>query len=349
MSLAQLPTPVVSLKNVANEIGVEQILLKRDDLTGLEITGNKVRKLEYLVADALAQGCDTLVTHGGFQSNHCRATAAIGARLGLRVRLLLRSAEPNPANDGNLFLDRLFGADISIHSVDEYTHHLKRIIDNAMEAERRAGRKPYFFPVGASVPLGCWGYIRCLAELVEQLGRESRVDVYSAVSSAGTHTGLMLGRALLRCDNWQIVGVPVSDSVEYFQRELRQLERATNETFHLGLSESDTPIELIDGFIGEGYAIPYPRAIETTKLLAQRRHPARSNLHRQRTDWDAGNPCAQWWACQRDPPLHPHRRGIRIDGPARSVSIALAPECRPRDTVLSAISLRSARVTAKQL
>ncbi len=270
VSLAQLPTPVVSLKNVANEIGVEQILLKRDDLTGLEITGNKVRKLEYLVADALAQGCDTLVTHGGFQSNHCRATAAIGARLGLRVRLLLRSAEPNPANDGNLFLDRLFCADISIHSVDEYTHHLKRIIVNAMEAERRAGRKPYFIPVGASVPLGCWGYIRCLAELIEQLGRESRVDVYSAVSSAGTHTGLMLGRALLRCDNWQIVGVPVSDSVEYFQRELRQLERATNETFHLGLSESDTPIELIDGFIGEGYAIPYPRAIDTTQLLARK-------------------------------------------------------------------------------
>src|SRR5438034_4064856 len=113
--------------------------MKRDDLTGLEVSGNKVRKLEYVVADALANGCDTLVTHGGFQSNHCRATAAIGARLGLRVRLLLRSAEPNPPNDGNLFLDRLFGAQISFHSPEEYNTRRSEIIHDAMEAERRAG------------------------------------------------------------------------------------------------------------------------------------------------------------------------------------------------------------------
>jgi D-cysteine desulfhydrase len=167
--LGQLPTPIVPLNHIAREIGVEKILMKRDDLSGLELSGNKVRKLEYLVADALAKGCDTLVTHGGFQSNHCRATAAIGARLGLRVRLLLRSPNPNPANEGNLFLDRIFGADISLHPPDEYSKHLKEIIAVAMEAERRDGRKPYFFPVGASVPLGCWGYIRCFAELVEQL------------------------------------------------------------------------------------------------------------------------------------------------------------------------------------
>src|SRR5205809_7640738 len=153
--LAQLPTPIVELKQIARELGVPKILMKRDDLTGLEVSGNKVRKLEYVVADALANGCDTLVTHGGFQSNHCRATAAIGARLGLRVRLLLRSADPNPANDGNLFLDRVFGADLSFHSVEEYKTRLDEMIEGAMEAEKRAGRKPYFFPVGASVPLGC--------------------------------------------------------------------------------------------------------------------------------------------------------------------------------------------------
>ena len=111
ISLAHLPTPLVPMTNLAHDLGAEKILIKRDDLTGLELTGNKVRKLEYVVADALAKGCDTLVTHGGFQSNHCRATAAIGAQLGLRVRLLLRSAEPNPPSEGNLFLDRLFGAD----------------------------------------------------------------------------------------------------------------------------------------------------------------------------------------------------------------------------------------------
>src|SRR2546423_12447836 len=154
INLAQLPTPIIELKQIAHEMGVPKILMKRDDLTGLEVSGNKVRKLEYVVADAIAKGCDALVTHGGFQSNHCRATAAIGARLGLRVRLLLRSADPNPANDGNLFLDRLFGAEISFHAPEEYNARLKEMVDDAMEAEERAGRKPYFFPVGASIPLG---------------------------------------------------------------------------------------------------------------------------------------------------------------------------------------------------
>src|SRR5205809_6682484 len=131
--LAQLPTPIVELKQIARELGVPKILMKRDDLTGLEVSGNKVRKLEYVVADAIAKGCDTLVTHGGFQSNHCRATAAIGARLGMRVRLLLRSADSNPSNDGNLFLDRLFGAQISFHTVEEYNTRRPQIIEAAME------------------------------------------------------------------------------------------------------------------------------------------------------------------------------------------------------------------------
>src|SRR5688572_5803071 len=116
LELANLPTPLVELKNVAKELGVPRVLLKRDDLTGLETSGNKVRKLEYVIADALASGADTLVTHGGYQSNHCRATAALGARLGFKVRLILRSPEPDPPRDGNLFLDELLGAEISFHS-----------------------------------------------------------------------------------------------------------------------------------------------------------------------------------------------------------------------------------------
>lgn len=269
LELANLPTPVAELKNLARQIGVERFLLKRDDLTGLETSGNKVRKLEYVVADALRCGADTLVTHGGFQSNHCRATAAIGAKLGLKVRLLLRSADAEPRRDGNLFLDHLFGAHVTLHRPVEYNGRRQALIDEAMAAERREGRTPYFFPVGASVPLGCWGYVRCMHELAQQLGPGAKVDVFSAVSSAGTHCGLMIGKALLGLENWRIVGVPVSDSVEYFRRGLRDLERRTSEEFRLGLDESRTPIELLDGFIGDGYAIPYPRAIETTRLLAR--------------------------------------------------------------------------------
>jgi D-cysteine desulfhydrase len=268
-SLAQLPTPVVELKNLARDRGVPRILMKRDDLTGLELSGNKIRKLEYVVADAIAQGADTLITHGGAQSNHCRATAAMGARLGLRVRLILRSAEANPENDGNLFLDNLFCAECSFHTQEEYSNKLDDLVREATEHEHSAGHIPYFFPVGASIPLGCWGYIRCVAELVEQLGRKTPVDLYCATSSGGTQAGLILGRALLSCSNWSIRGVPVSDSSQYFRDKLRSLMNETIKQFQLDLSESDTPIELIDGFIGEGYAIPYPEAVETIRLLGR--------------------------------------------------------------------------------
>ncbi len=208
LKLANLPTPLVEMKNLAGDLGIDQLYLKRDDLTGLETSGNKVRKLEYIVADALRQGAISLVTLGGFQSNHCRATAAIGARLGLKVRLLLRSPDPDPVKDGNLFLDRLFGAEVSIHHPDEYNGRRKQLVDDTMDVERAKGRTPYFFPVGASVPLGCWGYIRCIWELMEQLGKDRKVDIFSSVSSAGTHCGLMLGKALFGLSNWRIVGVP---------------------------------------------------------------------------------------------------------------------------------------------
>ncbi len=280
--LANLPTAVVEMKNLARHMGVERVLLKRDDLTGIETSGNKVRKLEYVVADAIATGADTLVTHGGFQSNHCRATAAIGARLGLKVRLLLRSPEEvleversaralhaGYRREGNLFFDYLFGADVTHHSAEEYNGKRKELMEGAMDEERREGRKPYFFPVGASVPLGCWGYVRCAAEMVEQLGKETAVDVFAAVSSSGTYAGLVLGKSLFGLKNWRMVGVPVSDSVAYFQKDVRELVGKTVEQFGLGLGEDQTPVEFLDGYIGEGYALPYPAEIEMIKTVAR--------------------------------------------------------------------------------
>ncbi len=269
LELANLPTPVLELRRLADRVSVPRILMKRDDLTGLEVSGNKVRKLEYVVAAAIAEGADTLVTHGGYQSNHCRATAAIGARLGLRVRMLLRCAESDPSWDGNLFLDHLFGAEFSYHPPELYRSHLDVLVVEAMQQESDAGRKPFFFPVGASVPYGSWGYIRCVAELRDSIGQDTPVDLYCATSSGGTQVGLMVGRALLHCDNWRVRGVPVSDSVEYFQTHLRQLERDTVEQFQLTLSPKDTPVDLVDGFIGEGYAVPYPAAIDTIRQLGQ--------------------------------------------------------------------------------
>ena len=265
LHLAQLPTPIVPLKNLS---AGQPLLMKRDDLTGLEVSGNKIRKLEYVVADALAKGADTLVTHGGFQSNHCRATAAVAARLGLRCRLLLRSPE-RPANDGNLFLDQLFGAEISLHPPAEYAERKPELIERAMAEERAAGRTAYFFPVGASIPLGCWGYARCFEEILSQLGREM-VDLFVPVSSSGTIAGLILGRALTGGKHVRVVGIPVSDSVEFFRKDVRQLIDETVSEYHLGLTPEQTPIELMEGYIGDGYAIPTPRAIETIRLVARR-------------------------------------------------------------------------------
>lgn len=269
IDLARLPTPVVELRNLAADLAVPRLLAKRDDLSGFELSGNKVRKLEYVIADALTSGADALVTHGGFQSNHCRATAAIGARLGLKVRMLLRAPTPPPPIDGNLFLDQLFGAQISFHSPEEYNSRRQELMDEAMEAERAAGRTPYFFPVGASIPLGCWGYVRCVAELVDQIGRDTMVDLFCATSSGGTQVGLMLGKALLGCEPWRVIGVPVSDSIAYFQKELRRLERQTVAEYGLDLVEQQTPIELLDGFIGEGYAIAYPAEVEVIRRVAR--------------------------------------------------------------------------------
>lgn len=267
--LAQLPTPVVELRNLARQLGVERILMKRDDMTGIETSGNKVRKLEYVVADALRMGCDTLVTQGGYQSNHCRATAAVGARLGMKVRLMLRMPETEPANEGNLFLDRLFGAQITTHSADEFRTRKQELALLAMEEERSSGRKPYFFPVGASVPLGCWGYIRAVRELATQLGRDAMVDVFVAVGSSGTLAGMILGKALFRCEKWRVVGVPICDSVAFFQNDVRELMDQTIAQHELEVREFDTPIELLDGFIGDGYAQPYAESVQTLTNVAR--------------------------------------------------------------------------------
>lgn len=272
LSLACLPTPLVDLPNLAGRLGVPRILLKRDDLTGLELSGNKIRKLEYFLADAKAQGCDTLVTNGGYQSNHCRATSAAGARVGMKVRLILRAPPPaaGPAPlAGNLLLDRLFGAELSLHAPEEYAARRDELIAAAIAELRAAGRRPYFFPVGGSVPLGSWGYVRCVAELLSQLPPGQPADVFVAVSSSGTLGGLALGRALLKADHLRVVGVPVSDKLELFRPDVGQIIHDTIATYGLDLEPEAAAYDLLGGFIGEGYAIPTPEGLATLKLVAE--------------------------------------------------------------------------------
>lgn len=162
LRLANLPTPLQSLDRISERYsfphGGPRIWLKRDDLTESAMSGNKLRKLEFAVAEALERGCDTLITCGGIQSNHCRTTALVGARLGMKVQLLLRGEACDVA-DGNLLLDHLSGASVAIYTSAEYARNLSGLFDHWREKYLARGQRPFCIPTGASDGLGLWGYL----------------------------------------------------------------------------------------------------------------------------------------------------------------------------------------------
>ncbi|MFQ5806247.1 MAG: D-cysteine desulfhydrase family protein [Phycisphaerae bacterium] len=270
ISLANLPTPLVRLERLERELGGAAIWLKRDDLTGLEVSGNKVRKLEYVAADALARGCDTLVTEGTPQSNHCRATAAVCAKVGLRAHLLFRPKPPAGPPQGNHLLDALFGAEVSTYSREEFDAEHDRIVASVLRSIEAAGHKPRFTPVGSSEPLGCWGYIRAAAELADQLNQVGvgECDIVLPISSGGTYAGILLGKWLHQLGHWNVWAVPVSDDVAYHTRVIAELCRGAITQFELPTEFREAELHFIDGYVGEGYAIPYQQEIDAIRLLA---------------------------------------------------------------------------------
>lgn len=275
LRLATLPTPLVRLQRLGAELKCDQIWMKRDDLTGLELSGNKIRKLEYIVADALASGCDTLVTEGTCQSNHCRATAAVCAKLGLKSVLLLRPHPPDEPQ-GNHLLDTLFGAQIRCYDRDRFTEEREKIVEAVLAELTDSGFKPRWVPMGASQPLGCWGYARAMAELAEQLSalEIGPCDVIMPVSSGGTYAGALLGKLIYELDGLQLWGVPVSDDVAHQEQSVASLTRAAvskfapSLDFAVGHAALRSAMHFMDGYVGDGYAIAYPKAIEAIRLLA---------------------------------------------------------------------------------
>jgi len=271
LELSQLPTPIHHLKRFSKNFGDGvKIYIKRDDLTGLELTGNKIRKLEFLLADAIKNGCDTILTYGSIQSNHCRATAAACAKLGLKCKLILRTPPPDKPYDGNLLLDELLGAEISFIPREEFVSKKSEILDRTIKQLSKKGRKVYYFPVGGSIPLGCWGYIKCFEEIIKQSKSLCvKFDrIFCALGSGGTQTGLILGRELFDAKETHIWGVNVCDDEEYFRKEITNLLDETINVFNLKLRVEDIPINIIDGYIGKGYTIPYNEEIQVIKDLA---------------------------------------------------------------------------------
>jgi D-cysteine desulfhydrase len=248
--------------------------VKRDDLTGVELTGNKVRKLEFVLADALLQKADIVLTCGGAQSNHGRATAIAAARLGLRCRLILRTPDPlhPPAIEGNLLMDLLAGSDIVWITPEQYKKR-NEVFDREAERVRRTGLKPYVIPEGASNALGAWGYIHAAAELKLDLqglpgGTRQRTTIVHATGSGGTTAGLILGTKLLDL-NARIVGINVCDDRNYFVRTIGEICEDCISTYGLNLSFSrDSDIEIVDGYVGLGYAQSRPEELSLLMNLA---------------------------------------------------------------------------------
>jgi D-cysteine desulfhydrase len=271
IALAVTPTPVEPLRRFGERLGVE-LLVKRDDLTGAALTGNKVRKLEFLLAEARARGADTVVTCGGIQSNHCRATAIAARTLGMDSVLLLRVEDPDrpPAlavEGGNLLLDRLVGARVVYVSRAQYAERKRLFVEMAAELSA-AGRTPYVVPEGGSNALGAWGYVRCVDEIARELphGADARTTtlVYAA-GSGGTGAGLILGIKLLGLP-WRAVGVNVCDDRDYFVREIGAIVEDAIARFRLPVAFDRAEIEIVDGYVGAGYARSRP---DELRLIAE--------------------------------------------------------------------------------
>ncbi|MFP3855373.1 MAG: 1-aminocyclopropane-1-carboxylate deaminase/D-cysteine desulfhydrase [Anaerolineales bacterium] len=244
--LANLPTPIQPLPRLGSELGIE-LWVKRDDLTGLAFGGNKTRKLELLVADAQANGADTLVTTGAIQSNHCRQTAAAAARAGLKCDLVL-VGEPPETPQGNLLLDHLLGADI--HWTDKAGQGMK--YDQVMAELGRAGGNPYAIPYGGSNPLGVAAYALAMKELLDQ---DPAFDaIMLASSSGGTQAGLILG-AEGHGFNGRILGISIEPVEEELIGIIRQLLTDTVDQFELDLKPENLAIEVSDDYLGAGYAV----------------------------------------------------------------------------------------------
>ncbi len=257
------------MPRLSAHLGGPRLWIKRDDCTGLATGGNKTRKLEYLVADALKQGADTLITLGALQSNHARQTAAAANKLGLKCVLVLedRVAQPTDAyrNSGNMLLDRLLGATVKIVSRET---SMTSAAEQAMDEVRRAGGKPYLIPVGGSNALGALGYVGCALEILQQAAeRETRIDrVVHATGSSGTQAGLIVGFDSAQ-SGVRVLGITVGRPKANQEANVTELVDATAD--FIGIKPSHDNIEANDGYFGEAYGQPTPGMIEAVRLLAE--------------------------------------------------------------------------------
>ena len=260
--IAHLPTPVEVMPNLSAHLGGPHLMIKRDDLTGLAMGGNKIRKLEFLLAEAQANGAKTLITTGAMQSNHCRQTAAVAARFGLACILVLVGEEPEQAS-GNFLLDRLMGARIEWCKKEARDQRLKEVFDQAWGD----GLRPYLIPYGGSSPVGAVAYSLAIQEVLDQ---HIQTDwIVFPTSSGGTQAGMLLG-ARRSGFKGRILGISVDEPVSAFGVHAASL--ASEAADRLGLSERFDPEEVLvnDDYIGGGYGVFSQVEREAIQLFASK-------------------------------------------------------------------------------
>ncbi|CAL5226871.1 g9743 [Coccomyxa viridis] len=270
-ALGLFPTPIHRWNPPGIPEDVE-FWIKRDDLTGMQLSGNKVRKLEFLIAEAMAQGADTLITIGGIQSNHCRATAVAARYAGLDCHLILRNsrqaAENDPGMVGNLLIDRMTGAHIHQVTKEEYAKVGGKKLGEQLEQQLKAqGRKPYVIPVGGSDSIGTFGYLAATQEILDQAGKEAFTDIINACGSGGTTAGLALGNALSGMGA-TIHAYGVCDDEDYFYDFIDGLYRELEATPDR-IGKDARAMLVAHQAKGAGYAISKPEEMQTVIDVAQ--------------------------------------------------------------------------------
>lgn len=265
--LAMLPTPLEEAPRLSSEVGV-RVLMKRDDLTGFALGGNKARKLEFLVADALAKKADMLITGGGPQSNHARMTAAAARKIGMDAVLVFFGSRPPEAN-GNLLLDELLGAELIYANTDD-KNETDRVLERIADERRARGRNPYLIPVGGSTVLGAISYILAMGELLSQLdAMRAKADwIVITTGSCGTHAGILAGTKYYGSPA-PVYGITVSRPAVECRERIANLVSRTCEFLGKPLELEPGDIIVDDKYLGECYGAPTPEGHAAIRKVAQ--------------------------------------------------------------------------------
>ncbi|MEA3423999.1 MAG: D-cysteine desulfhydrase family protein [Bacillota bacterium] len=263
-NMANLPTRIEKLKNIYNEV---EIYIKRDDQTGFELSGNKIRKLDYTLYEAYRNGCDAVITCGGIQSNHARATAIAAVKLNMKPYLVLKS-DKNDDYSGNYFLDQMIGADIKHISFDDYKNRRAEIMENLKNNLEKKGKKAYVIPEGSSNGLGNFGYINAYREILEQ-EKELNIKfdyIAAAMGSGSTHAGLFLGAEIYESST-KIIGYNIYNPKVDGQEMIYDLVMDSKKYIEIPkIYKKD--IYINSDYVGRGYALSNKEEIDFIKKFA---------------------------------------------------------------------------------